>query len=272
MTRYLIADAMLFDDELYEISMHGNALKSVVLGAAASRCFSALLDAQGAIVTKKELLHDGWERYGQQVSVNSVSQAIAQIRRCLSTLELPDYVVTVPRIGYKMGDSFFVEKLHESATLLKPASEAVDAEAVPASLSVALTGDVATVKIKGPRLTFVYACTTALIVLNAMLAFAWNEFQLNSPLSTAIAFRYLPVRGAAAFNLFAAPGISVSPERINAHILKLNEAPPAFASLSSYVYLNGTLRDNVYSYFLCREPIEFNNSSCVSYLVEDESQ
>lgn len=272
MTRYLIADTMLFDDEVYEISVHGNVLKSVVLGAAASRCFSALLEAQGAIVTKKELLHDGWERYGQQVSVNSVSQAIVQIRRCLSTLELPDCVVTVPRIGYKMGDSFFIEKLHESATLLKPAFEAVEAEAVPPSLSVALTGEVATVATKGRRLTFLCACTTSLIVLNAMLAFAWNELRLNSPLSTAIAFSYLPVKGTAAFKLFAAPGISVSPERISAHILKLNEVPPASASLYSYVYFNGTLRDDVYSYFLCYEPIEFNNSSCVSYLVEDESQ
>ena len=279
MTRYLIADTMLFDDELYEISVLGNALKSVVLGAAASRCFSTLLEAQGAIVTKKELLRDGWERYGQQVSVNSVSQAISQIRRCLSTLELPDCVVTVPRIGYKIGDSLFVEKLHESATLLKLLSDVSDVsdvsdavESVPSSLSVALTGGVATVKTKGRPLTFRYASMTALIVLNAVLAFTWNEFQLNSPLSTAIDFSYLPVQGTAAFSLFAAPGISVSPERISAHILKLNEAPPAFASLSSYVYLNGTLRDNVYSYFLCREPIEFNNSNCVSYLVEDESQ
>ena len=82
MARYLIAGVMLFDDELYEVSGAGDVVQSVMLGAAASRCFSTLLEAQGSIVTKKELLHAGWERYGQQVSANSVNQSIAQIRRC----------------------------------------------------------------------------------------------------------------------------------------------------------------------------------------------
>ena len=119
-----------------------------------------------------------------------------------------------------------------------------------------------------------YVCGVGLIVLNAVLAFGWSAVQLTSPLNTAITFSYLPVQSTTAFNLFAAPGISVSPQRIRAHVLKLKETPPAFASLTSYayVYLNGSLQDNVYSYFLCREPIESNNSNCVSYLVEDETQ
>ena len=53
MTRYVIADALLFDDEVYEISTPDCPDNSVMLGAAASRCFSTLLEAQGAIVTKK---------------------------------------------------------------------------------------------------------------------------------------------------------------------------------------------------------------------------
>lgn len=83
MARYLIAGVMLFDDELYEVSGLDTAVAPVVLGAAASRCFSTLLEAQGAIVTKKQLLHAGWERYGQQVSANSVNQSIAQMAVCL---------------------------------------------------------------------------------------------------------------------------------------------------------------------------------------------
>ena len=272
MTRYLIADTMLFDDELYEISVLDDAPKSVVLGAAASRCFSTLLEAQGAIVTKKELLYEGWERYGQQVSTNSVNQSIAQIRRCLSLLELPDCVVTVPRIGYKMGGALLIEKMNENSLFLK--SDVEPMEAVVPHAPAALINEVATVKIKGRSAVYLYVCGLGLIVLNAVLAFGWNAVQLTSPLSTAIDFSYLPVQSATGFNLFAAPGISVNPQRIRAHVLKLKETPPAFASLTSYayVYLNGSLQDNVYSYFLCREPIESNNSNCVSYLVEDESQ
>lgn len=100
MARYLIAGVMLFDDELYEVSGLDTAVAPVVLGAAASRCFSTLLEAQVPLSPKSNYCMPGWGRYGQQVSANSVNQSIAQIRRCLSAVGHCDYVVTVPRIGF----------------------------------------------------------------------------------------------------------------------------------------------------------------------------
>lgn len=272
MTRYLIADAMLFDDELYEIAALDNTLEPVVLGAAASRCFSTLLEAQGAIVTKKELLYEGWERYGQQVSANSVNQSIAQIRRCLSQLGLPSYVVTVPRIGYKIGDALSIVKHCDNAGIIKQTPE--PAQTVAQAMSVAVIDDMPAIKPKGRGVTYLYVSVTVLLLLNALLAFGWNALQLSSPLGTAIDFSYLPVPGPSGLHLFATPGISVSPEQISAHMLKLKQTPPAFTSLASYayVYLNGTLRDNAYSYFLCQQAIEVSGSDCISYLVVDESQ
>lgn len=271
MARYLIAGVMLFDDELYEVSGAGEVVQSVVLGAAASRCFSTLLEAQGAIVTKKQLLHAGWERYGQQVSANSVNQSIAQIRRCLSTVGYCDYVVTVPRIGYKISDALSIEKLGEGA---QPApDDGLSAGRDITRLAIMPEDQVAVPAVKntGRRK---YLLLVGLLMLNAFLAFGWQTMRLSSPLSPAVELNYLPVPGEHGLHFFSAPGLNVNPERVNAHLLKLKEKPPAFTSLASYayVYLNGALRDDVYGYFLCRDPIEVSISGCISYFVVDGSE
>lgn len=271
MARYLIAGVMLFDDELYEVSGAGDVVQAVVLGAAASRCFSTLLEAHGAIVTKKELLHAGWERYGQQVSANSVNQSIAQIRRCLSTVGHCDYVVTVPRIGYKISDALSIEKLGDCAQPVSGDGLCTGREITPLSV---MPDDQVAVPAGNKLSRRKYLFLVGLLLLNAFLAFGWQTMRLSSPLSPAIELSYLPVPGEHGLHLFSAPGLNASPERINAHLLKLKEKPPAFTTLASYayVYLNGALRDDVYGYFLCRDPIEISISGCISYFVVDGSE
>ena len=268
MARYLIAGVMLFDDELYEVSGAGDVLQPVVLGAAASRCFSTLLEAQGSIVTKKELLHAGWERYGQQVSSNSVNQSIAQIRRCLSSVGHCDYVVTVPRIGYKISDALSIERLGDCA---QPATaDALSGGRDITPLSV-MPGDQISVPACKQRRKGKYLLFVGMLLFNAFLAIAWQTMRLSSPLSPAIELSYVPVPGDHGLHLFSAPGLNANPERISAHMLKLKEKPPAFTSLANYgyVYLNGALRDDVYGYFLCRDPIDVSISGCISYVVVD---
>lgn len=267
MARYLIAGVMLFDDELYEVSGSSDVAQSVVLGAAASRCFSTLLEAQGSIVTKKELLHAGWERYGQQVCANSVNQSIAQIRRCLSTVGHCDYVVTVPRIGYKVSDALSIEKLGDSAQPVAGDECSAGRDIKP--LLVMLGDQVAVpANEKHSRRKCLFLVG---LLFNLVLAFGWQAMKLSTPLSPAIELSYLPVPGKDSLHLFSAPGLSANPERVNAHLLKLKEKPPAFTALAShpYVYLNGALRDDVYGYFLCRDPIEISVSGCISYFVVD---
>ena len=272
MARYLIAGVMLFDDELYEVSGVGGVVQAVVLGAAASRCFSTLLEAQGAIVTKKELLHAGWERYGQQVSANSVNQSIAQIRRCLSTVGHCDYVVTVPRIGYKVSDALSIEKLGDGTQPLSSDAHGCGRNITPLSVMPGDQPGVPAQKNFSSRRK--YLSLAGLLLCNAFVAFGWHTLTLSSPLSPAIELTYLPVPGAYNLHLFSAPGLNVSPERINAHMLKLKEKPPAFTTLASYwyVYLNGALRDDVYGYFLCRDPIEVSVSGCISYFIVEGAE
>ncbi len=267
MARYLIADIMLFDDELYEVSDLGSGVAPVVIGAAASRCFSTLLEAQGAIVTKKALLYAGWERYGQQVSANSVNQSIAQIRRCLSTVGHSDFVVTAPRIGYKISDTLSIERLSDSAP--SPQCEVYSAPLL------AVVGENFSVIAQAERRSRRgLICLVGLLLCNTLLAFGWQGGQSSSPLASAMRFSYIPIPGSNNLHLFSAPGLNISPQQIKAHLFKLKSKPPAFTGLASYayVYFNGGLRDNAYGYFLCQAPIEVSVSGCISYFVVDETE
>ena len=272
MTRYVIADVLLFDDEVYVISTLGCPDNSVMLGAAASRCFSTLLEAQGAIVTKKELLHAGWERYGQQVSANSVNQSIAQIRRCLSSLGNPDYVVTVPRIGYKVCDGLSIIKLGCGAAVYD--IKEADVEEPEPDLSVDLIVD--TPQGGSHKHTkaypYLYLGRVVVVLVNMCLALGGYTLQKSSPLLTAVDFSYLPIPNKENRRLFAAPSVYMNPERVERHIRTLKKHPPTFISggLYEYVYFNGALRDEAYSYFLCHGPIEVSQTGCFSYFVVDE--
>lgn len=105
---------MLFDDELYEAFRAGDRCRP---GGAERQPVAAFRHClkPSSHCHQKATIACGWERYGQQVSANSVNQSIAQIRRCLSTVGHCDYVVTVPRIGYKISDALSIERLGESA-------------------------------------------------------------------------------------------------------------------------------------------------------------
>lgn len=266
MTRYLIAGSLLFDDELYEISEPNLTTRPVLLGAAASRCFSTLLIAQGAIVTKRELLYEGWERYGQQVSQNSVNQSITQIRRCLTSLGHPDVVVTVPRIGYKISDASTIEKLKEGP-FDPDVSRADTSHSVPPFVKETVT--VNRVK-KNPW----YGCILGLglVAINGFIAWGWGGRSIQSPMPMAIDVRYVSVAKVNNIHFFSAQGLSSQPALVDAHIRKLTHEPPAFNRLANYpyVYLNNALRDNTYSYLLCREPVEQERAGCISYMIIDE--
>ena len=199
MARYLIAGVMLFDDELYEVSGAGDVVQSVMLGAAASRCFSTLLEAQGSIVTKKELLHAGWERYGQQVSANSVNQSIAQIRRCLSSVGHCDYVVTVPRIGYKVSDALSIEKLGDCTQPVAGDECSAGRDIKPL---LVMLGDQVAVPADKKHSRRKYLFLGGLLLFNMLLAFGWQAMKLSSPLSSAIELSYLPVPGERSLHLF----------------------------------------------------------------------
>ena len=123
MSTYVINRLIHFDNEAFVLYAATAPEDSLRIGAIASRCLTQLLDAKGEIVSKRDLMNGAWGAFGLEVTDNSLAQTIRQLRVALDKLQ-PDHelIVTVPRIGYKLGESL-VELLDRPEASEAPAAE-----------------------------------------------------------------------------------------------------------------------------------------------------
>ncbi|WP_193138594.1 winged helix-turn-helix domain-containing protein [Klebsiella aerogenes] len=99
-------------DDVVEFSPHEHTLYSKVNGnkinllASASECFLCLLEKHGQLVTKKELVHIGWEQYNLHVSDSTFNQNIFTLRKALKDCGLNYEIIrTVPRKGLLVSET-----------------------------------------------------------------------------------------------------------------------------------------------------------------------
>jgi TolB-like protein/DNA-binding winged helix-turn-helix (wHTH) protein len=75
--------------------------KSVALGRRGFALLEALFDAEGGVVSKSELMESGWP--GAIVEEGNLTVQIAALRKALGrTPEGQEWIVTVPRVGYRL--------------------------------------------------------------------------------------------------------------------------------------------------------------------------
>lgn len=133
MSIYVINNLIHFDNEaftLYRAEAPEGALR---IGAIASRCLTVLLQADGQIVGKRELMSGAWGAFGLEVTENSLAQVVRQLRVALEKLQAdPELIITVPRIGYRISQR--LEQL-DTAPALVPQEPATSAEGAPVALS-----------------------------------------------------------------------------------------------------------------------------------------
>ncbi|MET1080187.1 MAG: winged helix-turn-helix domain-containing protein [Pseudomonas sp.] len=103
MALYVINSLIYFDSEAFTLYRAESSEEALRIGAIASRCLSLLLQADGQIVSKRELISGAWGAFGLEVTDNSLAQVVRQLRVALETLQ-PDHelILTIPRIGYKI--------------------------------------------------------------------------------------------------------------------------------------------------------------------------
>lgn len=75
-----------------------------------TRVLKMLIDAQGEIVNREDLITYGWPE--KVVVPNALNMAVLNIRRTLSQFGLGEAIVTVPRVGFKIDGyiNFFIYK------------------------------------------------------------------------------------------------------------------------------------------------------------------
>ncbi|WP_394561942.1 transcriptional regulator [Aquipseudomonas alcaligenes] len=126
MSTYVINDLIRFDNEAFVLYAATEPEETLRIGAIASRCLTQLLEANGEIVSKRDLMAGAWGAFGLEVTDNSLAQVVRQLRVAMEKLQPGhELIVTVPRIGYKIS---------EQVTLLDPPSPATpDLALTPAS-------------------------------------------------------------------------------------------------------------------------------------------
>jgi DNA-binding winged helix-turn-helix (wHTH) protein len=118
MSIFVINRLVHFDNETFVLYAAATPDEVQRLGAIASRCLTQLLEANGQIVSKRDLLSGAWGGFGLEVSDNSLAQVIRQVRVAMESLQPGnELILTVPRIGYKITQP--VELL--APTALQPA-------------------------------------------------------------------------------------------------------------------------------------------------------
>lgn len=291
MAKYLMCGLAFFDDEYYELTSVNTPETVIHLGAAASRCLLVLLAAEGGVVTKKDLLQEGWWRYGNIVSGNNVNQAVAQIRKCFVLLGIrEDSIVTIPRIGYKISDVFFsvavgatkvgaMVPLDTTLPVDAPVASGIDQPAQSASHEIVPSALIPSLPISSvptrKRLNHGYLVFLVLLLISTVEAYIvipqlrGNLIQTASPVSYVLAVTKGETR------YYAEQGFANKAEFIARRISVLATHPPRLlpGERNLWIYINGALLDGVFSYFLCSKEIVLKDAGCVSYviLIEERS-
>lgn len=106
---YIIDEIVKYNPETHELMVIHKDEVPLVLSVPASRCFLFLLLNQGRIITQSELFHEGWEKYGIDVSMQTLYQNIYIIRRALKIAGIDREVIsTIPKKGIMIPDSINV--------------------------------------------------------------------------------------------------------------------------------------------------------------------
>lgn len=107
--RYMINGSISFcaaDGSLLYIDSND----SVILPVAAQRLILLLIESNGEVLTRDELLVKIWDNYGLTGSGNSLNQYISLIRRNMSAFGCDAFVETLPKVGIRLHGDVHIEK------------------------------------------------------------------------------------------------------------------------------------------------------------------
>ncbi len=104
---YFIADKIIYDINLQTLSNLNMTISTRLLTSAAA-CFTCLLEEQGKIVSRKVLMHAGWEKHGFIVTTNTLNQNILLLRKAIAQITEEPILKTVFRQGITIPDEFSI--------------------------------------------------------------------------------------------------------------------------------------------------------------------
>ncbi|MEN3032946.1 winged helix-turn-helix domain-containing protein [Chromobacterium amazonense] len=270
MSKYLISNQIIFDSITHELCNTLDTNTRIILGATASRCLLILISRNGKIVTKKELLYEVWEKYGSIVTGNSANQAITQIRKSLTTINITDDIInTTPRIGYSI--SCTVERLDDTDTTPEKVNLSFThtTSRKTTSISNKIRRDWKTLSNLKKNHRIQYGCTICLL-LGISTLIAWLTYK-NTWGDTTYSFKYINyVKVDKYKNIFVSSDKKNNEGLISDSIANLKKNPPSSISdwKNKFIYLNIDNKDKkLYDYLICNKPIESATKYCSIYII-----
>lgn len=133
--RYYLIDSVI----IYEVNEHiirnvENSLSTKLL-TTASACLTTLLNQKGEVVSRKTLMHAGWEKHGFIVSTNTLNQNVLLIRKAIAKISEKEIIKTVFRQGISIPKGIHIIEFKDNAAL----EAYLDAHNYPKQIASALT-------------------------------------------------------------------------------------------------------------------------------------
>ncbi|EKS6888712.1 winged helix-turn-helix domain-containing protein [Enterobacter bugandensis] len=250
MTTYLIQDYILFEPDTCSLCIYHQPEDKTILNVPATRCFEALLKAQGVVLFRNDLLEHGWATTGALVTSNSLNQAISLLRKNLKKLECYDeIIVTVNRQGYIVERNIKITKLNSEA--IAPFPVVTEREENNADLAEEEEIISHAAKLLSLPVLLTLLVLILFILVNTKQKNAYINLEDNSP----------------SVYLYIHPELK-DKKLYTAYATWLLSSDKDLAQLfhsSKHIYINNTIKPTVFNFFFCDSEIYKMEKKCTSF-------
>ncbi|EMH4164821.1 winged helix-turn-helix domain-containing protein [Pluralibacter gergoviae] len=109
-TIYIIDNSFIFNPSAHTLQKIDD-IETINLAVSASLCFTILIENQGQIILRHELLNSVWGSRGMNVATNTLYQNISLLRKSLTRLGVDTAMIqTAPRRGFLFDKNVVVRK------------------------------------------------------------------------------------------------------------------------------------------------------------------
>ena len=100
--KYLINNEIIYESDSRLLSHAVSPENNILLSETAGRLLTHLLDEPNTVLTRNNIIHDVWDKYGYTGSGNSLNQYISLLRRNFALLGCKEIIQTIPKLGFSL--------------------------------------------------------------------------------------------------------------------------------------------------------------------------
>lgn len=105
---YIIDDSITYNSDDCTLT-HLPTEESISLSISSGRLFERLLNSEGEILARDNLLTEVWDKYGLRGSNSNLNQYLSILRRALAAYGCENLIITIPKIGIRINTEIKIE-------------------------------------------------------------------------------------------------------------------------------------------------------------------